>query len=56
MVETAIDDRFAVETVFIEQFGHDCVNRFLALLAPVPLDGDGHMLEAVLSKIGRAHV
>ncbi|WP_254533029.1 hypothetical protein [Natrinema gelatinilyticum] len=49
MVETEVDNRSAVEAVLVEQLGQDCVDRFLTLLVPVPLDGDCHILKAVLS-------
>lgn len=49
MEQTEINDGLAVETALVEQLGHIAIERFLAVFAPIPLDGDRDLLEAVLS-------
>ncbi|MHC3438863.1 hypothetical protein ACYJ1Y_12380, partial [Natrialbaceae archaeon A-gly3] len=49
VIQTQVNDGLAVETVLVEQLGHIGVNWFLAVLAPVSLDGDRDFLKAVLS-------
>jgi len=48
VIQTQVNNRLAVETFLVEQLRHGCVNGFLAVLAPIPLDGDRNFFEAVL--------
>ena len=48
VIQTQINDWLAVEALLVEQLGHISINRFLAVLAPVPLDRNGNLLKAVL--------